>query len=155
MEIKYSVKKSGIDGAGMGLFADEFVPKGKIIWRLKDEYCTIYHSKQSLEKVLAKMSREEAINHLVHCFNLDPDTVVHETDDGKYINHSPQYNMIQFSYTFKDRDKLCLYATRDIKPGEELLENYHNTYYCPEYENKWLTEIEKRYGLWIPQKPDP
>ena len=49
MLIKYTIKPSNILGAGMGLFADENIPKGTKVWEFREEDHIIYLTKESLE----------------------------------------------------------------------------------------------------------
>jgi SET domain-containing protein len=112
----------GISGIhGIGLFADQFIPKGTITW----EYNPLFDTAFSEEEI-AKMSEpskkiflhyayfDKKLNKYVLCF-----------DDQRFINHS--------------RKKLNIHSTvrqdvasRDIQAGEELLcdyDKYDDTYF--------------------------
>lgn len=109
MLIKTEVRKSPIDRNG--LFALEFVPKGTIVWRLTDEDRRV--SPEEIEN--ANGSREHL---LTYCFfHSRLNAYIYCADNGRFINHSPEPNVETHT------DTTCV-ATRDIHPGEEIVEDY-------------------------------
>mmetsp|Transcript_9830 Transcript_9830/g.14967 ORF Transcript_9830/g.14967 Transcript_9830/m.14967 type:complete len:155 (+) Transcript_9830:114-578(+) len=145
MQIKYVVKSSNVKGAGLGVFADEQVKKGQIVWKWYDRNHTLWYDKESLDKHLAYMPIEAAKKYLAHVYELANNCAVYEFDDGKYFNHSEDPNV----YDFKTKNS---YAIRDIAKGEELYDNYLSFPAIP-----WLLELFAKYHVWHinqPLKPD-
>ena len=106
---------------GLGLFADQFIPKGTTTWVYSNKYDQLFTKKdiEKMDEVTKKQFFKYAywdktINKYVLCF-----------DDQRFINHSSKPNILS---TQKED-----IAARDIKKGEELLcdytkfdENYFN-----------------------------
>lgn len=144
MQTKYTVKKSTIPESGNGVFADEFIPKGKLIWDFKDKniknILIIFKNENDLMIKLNEFKKdEEKKNYLEHCFIMNGTNneiwIAYELDDGKFFNHSLHNNV--------DTEK-CV-ALRDIKKGEELFINY-----CEYPEPSWFTKLQLKYGVWLP-----
>lgn len=119
IRIKTKVGKSGIHG--IGLFADQFIPKGTVTW----EYDPRFDSSFTKEEV-ALMSEPARKQFLWYAyFDKELDKYVLCFDDQRFINHVEEgYNIL--STTRQD------VAARDIEPGEELYCNYNmfdNTYW--------------------------
>ena len=143
MQIKYKVKKSTIAGAGLGLFANEFIPKGTVVWKYLKENHQYFYSKQSLEDKTSLMSFKEAQTYLKHCIDVDANTVIHFNDDSKYGNHSS--NDFNIGDCDKDLGFDVMCATRDIDKGQEILENYLAGHY---YKCKWMLQLFAKYNVW-------
>jgi len=111
--VKTKVGKSSKHG--MGLFADQFIPKGTITW----EYNPLYDSSFTQEEV-DKMS-EPAKKQFFHYAYFDKELNKHVLcfDDQRFINHSASKEDINITSTTR-RDV----ASRDIQSGEELLCDY-------------------------------
>ncbi len=124
------VKESGIHG--LGLFAKRDIPKGTIWWKgeegknvlllHRDQYDNFLLSGESELKtrfweVLATYSYyAPQIDALVLCL-----------DNVRYVNHSKTPN----SHTPIDAYPLVSIALRDIKQGEEIVEDYDEYEFCP------------------------
>ncbi|MGD9740130.1 MAG: SET domain-containing protein [Bauldia sp.] len=98
---------------GMGLYADEFIPKGTLIWNYDpyfDVAFTDYHMKDLSEHAVRLLQRyaypDEAIGTYILC-----------ADDARFINHSIDPNTDEVL-------GVGTVARRDIQPGEEILSNY-------------------------------
>ncbi len=114
LTVKTSLRPSTIPGAGIGLFAEEFIPKGALIWEFR----------QGLD---LKLSQKEYSG-----FNdLDTDFLYKYSykcngeyilcvDNGRFINHSDNAN------TDDSGSSLVTTANRDIHPGEEITSNYND-----------------------------
>ena len=106
---------------GLGLFADEFIPKGTRIW----EFCESVDSRFDKSR-LEGMSEEEQDALLMHTY-VNPRTNLYVLcgDDARYINHSDQPNPhdIDFDDGLFNGEGITI-AARDIQPGEELLSDY-------------------------------
>jgi len=117
--VKTKLKKSKI--SGIGLFADEPIPKGTLVWKF-DPNIDLLLSKEEIEK-LSKPAQEQiykygfldaASNKFMLC-----------GDDARFFNHSPQNNC-------DDSQADITVAIRNIIPGEELTVNYKDFYGCIE-----------------------
>ena len=147
MQINYKVKESSIPGAGLGVFADESVKKGDIVWKFEEKNHELYYSKKELEAKVSPMTYKDAQTYLKHSIDYDTNLVAHLKDDSKYINHSSiNHNLGDCGDKYKDSDGLYACATRDINKNEEILENYLASYYrC-----KWMNQLFAKYNVWRP-----
>lgn len=107
------VAPSSIDG--LGVFADEFVQKGSLIWSLNTKF-DIFVTEAEIDAMPPHMRGYLARYSYPH---LDmPGYRVIDLDNGKFMNHSPTPNT-----DFRVFDKG--YALTDIARGEEITCNYH------------------------------
>jgi SET domain-containing protein len=112
LKIKTVVKESSIKGAGNGLFADQDISKGDIIWEYNDKVDKVINVKEfntlsELEKAyILKYAYREGTSYIL-C-----------SDDAKYMNHSSTPNCLDKTIN-NTTIALC-----DIKQGEELLCDY-------------------------------
>ncbi len=110
--IKTIIKESPI--AGLGLFADEFIPKGTVIWKLNpliDKIIPVSETASftALEReFLEKYAYREGDN-LILC-----------SDNGRYFNHSSHPNTLDL---IDERGSVSV-AKKDIEAGEELVSDY-------------------------------
>jgi len=100
---------------GIGLFADQFIPKDTITWKYHPKFDTAFSEEQ-----IAKMS-ESARKQFFHYayFDKDLNKFVLCFDDQRFINHTPHHKANIHSTPRQDT------AARDIQPGEELLCDYN------------------------------
>lgn len=110
--IKTRIKESTTHG--VGLFADQFVPKGTVTWEYNPLFDSAYTDAEvdALPEVARKIFLHYAyfdkeINKHVLCF-----------DDQRFINHSSHSANID-STPRKDT------ASQDIQSGEEILCDYN------------------------------
>ena len=114
--VKTKVGPSHIEG--LGCFADQFIPKGTIIWKYVEGFDL--KVKPSELARLVEPAREVFLRYsylskkgefYVLCF-----------DNARYFNHSfkPNVGALNGSATEEDQD----IADRDILPGEELTCDY-------------------------------
>lgn len=98
---------------GIGLFADQFVPRGTMTWRFLQGF-DLRLSKSILEKLSAP-AREQFLKYSY----LDSKSMLYElcSDDARFFNHSDTPNTVSID---DDTDV----AARDIQPGEELTCDY-------------------------------
>ena len=126
LRVKTKTQESHIKGAGLGLFADQDIPKGEIIY-LFDE--GLEPSFPSIKNIIGHT--EIISKHLlkfVYCYK---NNYYYCLDEAKYMNHSEDPNCsdnVKFNGTI---------AARDIKKGEELTCNYNNL---------GVTEFDKKFN---------
>lgn len=106
---------------GIGLFADQFIPKGTVTWRFMPGLDLIVPEDTLLQ--LSEPARAQFLNycyvdkytkHFILCF-----------DDERFINHSDiDFNIIQ-SKSENEIEGVEI-AARDIYQGEELICNYNH-----------------------------
>lgn len=117
LRVKTKISESNIHGTG--LFADEDIKKGQVIWRYQETTADVF----SFENFLQKCSELDlaAILGMMHYSYIKDQKVVHVLHDEKYINHSLTPNV-------KFLDWKTEVAIKDIRKGEEILENYLDSY---------------------------
>ena len=114
IHIKYTLDRS--DKHGIGLFAGQDIQKGQIIYTvspLLDMNIT--------EEQFDSLDEREKQEILWWGFFDEPFQKWHvDFDVSKFINHSFEATLTQDP----EHDEASLVATRDIKAGEELTQNY-------------------------------
>lgn len=112
LKVKTKIGESKIHG--IGLFADQFIPKGTITWSYdKDLDCT--YEKELIEN-LPPLLKDY---FLFYCyFDYDINKYILCCDNQKFINHSVANENISSEPT-KD------IAMRDIQIGEEMICDYN------------------------------
>ncbi|MDB5266324.1 MAG: hypothetical protein JWN89_139 [Parcubacteria group bacterium] len=101
---------------GIGLFADQFIPKGTPTWK----YTAWFDSSYSQEDV-DNMSEHAKAQFLWYAyFDKDTQKYVLCADDYRFINHSSD-GLKRNIHSTPNED----IAARDIEPGEELLCDYN------------------------------
>lgn len=117
--VKTIVKESTIPGAGLGLFADEFIKSGTITWRFCPNFDQILN-----EEDLLRLSIPARYQFLKYCYkSKENDFYVLCGDDDRFINHSLTPN-IGSGDDDSDVKKSISIAIKDIHPGEELFCDY-------------------------------
>jgi SET domain-containing protein len=116
--VKTRIAASSIEG--IGLFADQFIPQGTVVWSWLDGF-DIRLNAEKLER-LPHQARETFLRYsylstrtglYVLCF-----------DNGRFVNHSEHPNLIDASSP--DSEEGLDIALRDIAEGEELTSNYRD-----------------------------
>ncbi len=115
LTVKTKIKESPI--AGIGLFADQLIPKGTTVWKLEKGF-DIELSKAQFAN-LSEPAQDQVLNYCY--FNSKTEMYVMCGDDARFFNHSDNPNVS--SSTEDDRPDIAL---RDIEIGEELTQNYQN-----------------------------
>ncbi|MCR4334782.1 MAG: SET domain-containing protein [Patescibacteria group bacterium] len=118
LKVKTKLQMSHIHG--IGLFADQFIPKGTITWEY-DPHFDISYTEQELKK-LPKWTKEQFLKYSY--FDEKIKKYILCADDQRFINHSIDPNIL----STPNFDK----AGKDIQPGEELVCNYKD------YESDWF-----------------
>ena len=136
--IKTKIQPSGIHG--IGLFANEFIPKGTIIWKFTPGFDMkltreqILDFPELLQIYIYKYSWRSKKSKL-YCFS---------SDNGKYFNHSDDPNCL--SEYKNDEEEVVTAAIKDIQIDEEITDNY-SSFDDEESENNVLDFIYKKYNL--------
>jgi SET domain-containing protein len=100
---------------GLGVFAAEPIPAGRLIWKLNPKFDVFVHHEEIEE--LPPHMRDYLARYTYPHLEV-AGVVILDSDSGKYMNHSLTPNT-----DFRIFDKG--YALVDIAEGEELTCNYH------------------------------
>jgi SET domain-containing protein len=105
--------------SGIGLFADEFIPKGTPTWK----FMPGFDLKISREKLaaLSEPGRSQFLNYAY--LNIRTGNYILCFDDARFFNHADEANCISTDPTTGDEEGIDI-AARDIRLGEELTNNY-------------------------------
>ncbi len=114
--VRHSLKKSKVHG--LGVFASEPIPKGTVIWRFTPGFDLKFTRRQILSlpegvQSYLCMYGWKGKNSKRYCVALDA---------GKHINHSETPNCR--SEYVDGEDEVITIALKDIRVGEEILEDY-------------------------------
>lgn len=115
--VKTYIGPSTIPGAGLGLFAAEFIPKGTTTWRFCPNFDLILEEDDLLR--LSEPARKQFLNYCY--FDKNTKHFILCGDDERFINHSTEPNITQSK---GDETEGIEIAGRDIEAGEELFCNY-------------------------------
>jgi len=145
---------------GLGVFADTDVREGSTVWRHRPGQYEVL-DEDSLAKLLAEGSQEDAIDLLTHIVSIAefPGYMIRLCDESALINHSAQPNVkrknsaddyqnspvnsaLGVSKALNNSD-FNLVAACDLAAGEELLMDYNAEPDDPEY----YEDACRRYGV--------
>ncbi len=101
---------------GLGLFADQPIRKGTVVWKFQKGFDLKIH-KEKLKLLSAPVKRR--FLQLTY-FNKKRGEYILDFDDARFVNHSEKPNIIDSG---GDSDAI---AARNIKKGEELTMNYRS-----------------------------
>ena len=118
MIVKTTIKESDIHG--IGLFADEFIPKGTVIWEFTEGFDVRFTDEQL--KNLPIIQKEYIEKYM--WLSKTSGKYCHCADNGKYCNHSKDNNVQ--SYYLNEYDEVVSIALKDIEQGEEILDDYNS-----------------------------
>lgn len=102
---------------GIGVFADEPIQKGQVIWSFDPRLDLVF----TLEE-LDEFPRTVRDYYFDHCYSEireGREVLIFSSDDSKYMNHSDLPN------TMSSADNLFDHAVRAIREGEELTCDYY------------------------------
>lgn len=119
--VKTKIEKSEIHG--IGVFADEFIPNGTVIWKYQENF-DITLSNEQFEQL--PKSAQEFFVHYGHYSKAEGGYVLCG-DNARFTNHSKSPAMQMLTVT----DSV---AVRDINIGEEITEDYE--YFDEKYKLK-------------------
>jgi uncharacterized protein len=123
LRVKTKIKESSING--IGLFADQFIPKGTVTWQY-DQKFDVGYTEEDLNE-MPEMARAQFIVYAY--YDHERQLYILCSDFQRFINHSDTPNID----STPDQDV----AARDIEPGEEMTCDYRG------YEHDWF----ERRGL--------
>ncbi len=103
--------------SGIGLFADQFVPKGTTVWKYQEGFDLLL-SKEDIEK-LSDPAQKQFYNYAY--LDKKYNTYMLCSDDARFFNHSDNFNC-------DEKTDDITTAIRDIEIGEELTVNYKDFY---------------------------
>ncbi len=115
--VKASAKSSRING--LGLFADEKIAKGTIIWKYDSRFDIGFTQDEVSEMT---DSQKELISRYAY-LSIKQDKYILSFDDSRFTNHSsvnPNEDVIEIPGDIETAGV----ANRDIDKGEEILVNY-------------------------------
>lgn len=115
--VKASAKQSRING--IGLFADERIPKGTVIWKYDPRF-DISFSVHDVEGMTP--SQKKLIDRYTY-LSARQNKYIYSIDDSRFTNHSsqnPNEDVVQLPGDIETSG----IANRDIEIGEEILVNY-------------------------------
>lgn len=122
LRVKTKLAPSEVEG--IGLFADEFIPKGTVTWQYDMEFDVAFD-----ESALARVPGPVCGQFLKYSyFDHSLKKYILCSDNQRFINHSNNPNI--FSTPEKD------IAAKDIQQGEEMLCDYTH------YEHDWFERRE-------------
>ena len=103
------------EGKGMGLFAKRFIPKGTMVTGECDKYMVIP------SEHFSRLTRQEQESMLHFCVTGKDGSVLVLTDEGRFMNHSCNANILETGFGFD-------IVVKDITEGEELTADYRQFY---------------------------
>jgi len=117
MLVKTQLSLSGIHG--IGLFADEFIPRGTVIWRYSPGLDRVFTREELMS--MSELDREFLETYCFKYFGKYYLCV----DDARFMNHSTNPNCTDVGVDeIKDNDMGYTAALKDIQAGEELTCDY-------------------------------
>jgi hypothetical protein len=103
--------------AGIGLFANEYIKKGTLVWQYHPDIDLLF-SKEQID-TLSPVSKEQFYKYAF--LDKKYNKYMLCGDDGRFFNHSDEPNCDD------SKDDITI-ALRDILPGEELTVDYWSFY---------------------------
>lgn len=122
--IKTKIGPSKIQG--IGLFANQFIPKGAVTWKYHPKFDTGF-TQDDVDQ-MSEPSRKIFLWYAYYDF--DQNKYILCFDDQRFINHSKN------NFNIESTPEMDI-AARDIQPGEEMLCDY----------NKFDKGYWKRHGI--------
>ena len=138
MMCQYAVRSS--KRGGMGIFAEQDIQQGQLIWKFEENANVKKVHKQTLRDRLHNMQCADAKQLLEYLYTWEGH-VWEVLDDAKFWNHS-KVNANTGNHPDPSKgDGFSSYALRDIRHGEELLDDYSA------YEHvAWFEDLCTEYG---------
>lgn len=157
MQVPYEVRDSV--GRGKGLFATNDIATGTLVWDFHKANISVYseaEAKTVCEALASEQTLDSATQLVTYAYwslhnpdgRADGLFLVDVTkDDGRFFNHSFDPNValggVLDQKSQETHDMLSSYALRDIKAGEEIIDDY-NTYAT---DPEWYDELARKCGI--------
>lgn len=105
---------------GIGLFAATRIERGTVIW----EFLPGFDQELSKEDIarLSEASRQRILNYAY--YNARKMRFILCADDARFMNHSDNPNTVSVGFHNGDTKEGRTIAARDIRPHEEITEDY-------------------------------
>ena len=113
--VKTVIRPSKIEG--IGLFANQFIPKGTEIWRFEPGFDLKISAGEF--KKLPSIAQKYILRHGFH--NPKTNNYILGSDNDRFFNHSEVPNVIEVDSESEENTDI---AARDIQKGEELTCDY-------------------------------
>lgn len=119
--VKILLKESFRNGVsiGLGIFANEFIPAGTVVYKDCSEFSRIF----TTEEVNTLPQIKQDWLHKYATYKKNDDTWYLCTDEAKYWNHDNNPNC-KYESNLNDNKEAHMIAIRDIQIGEELTSDY-------------------------------
>jgi SET domain-containing protein len=105
---------------GIGLFADQFIPKGTVTWKFDPRF-DIYFESGEVEKM--SELQKDLIIHFAY-LSKKSGKYVYSLDNTRFTNHSARPNIAEDEKLSEGDAEICTVAIRDIQIGEEMTIDY-------------------------------
>lgn len=128
LRVKVKIGPSTING--IGLFANQFIPKGTTTWQYDPEFDTAF-DENVLERLPNIQAREDFLKYSYYDHNLKKNILC--SDNQRFINHSKKPNV----ESTPEKDV----AMRDIQIGEEILSDY------TQFESDWFERRKSKQEI--------
>lgn len=116
--VKTKIGQSKIEG--IGLYADQFIPKGTITWKFDPRF-DIYFDPKEVE-VMSELQKDLII-HFAY-LSKKSGKYVYSIDNTRFTNHSTNPNIAEDEKLSEGDAEICTVAIRDIQIGEEMTIDY-------------------------------
>lgn len=116
--VKTKIGQSRVEG--IGLFADQFIPKGIVTWKFDPRF-DIYFDPKELEKMFEL--QKDLIIHFAY-LSKKSGKYVYSIDNARFTNHSTSPNIAKDEKLSEGDAEICTVAIRDIQLGEEMTIDY-------------------------------
>jgi len=119
---KVLVRESKVNGNGV--FADELIERGSVVWKYKEDYDKAI----SIEKYELLDDKQKAILNRIAYLSPTSNLYVYppQDDPAIYTNHSNDEFNISVVFDKEISSEPFFVSNRVIEKGEELLNNYHD-----------------------------
>ena len=133
---------------GLGVFAKTDIPKGTVWWRARPGMDVLLINKaqfQTLKDSQHSPTSQDLLEaiYTYSYYSAEDDVLILILDHARYTNHSFQPN----SDVYPEPGVIGSIALRDIKAGEEIMEDYSEFDHCP-----WPGFAEE---YWMPDEEPP
>lgn len=115
--VKTKIGQSKIEG--IGLFADQYIPKGTITWKFNPKF-DIYFDPVEVEG-MSELQKDLIIRFAY--LSKKSGKYVYSIDNTRFTNHSTNPNIAEDEKDSENAE-ICTIAIRDILMGEEMTIDY-------------------------------